>query len=81
MTNSTTMITDITTVITNGPNSATQALTNAASGVLMDYNGNLNLALTKLQELQQLLVAIIGDTAASDGTNLALLNGIQNNLT
>ena len=80
MANSTHMITDITTVITNGPNAASQALANVASGVIMDYSGNLTLCLIKMQELEQLMAAIIGDTDASDATNLALLQGIQNNL-
>lgn len=80
MANSTQMITDISTVITNGPNAATQALANVASGEIMDYPGNLNVALLKMQELQQLLTAIIGDTDASDAANLALLTKINNNL-
>lgn len=81
MANSTHIITDITTVITNGPNAATQALANVASGQIMDYEGNCNLILLKAQEMQVLLTAIIGDTDASDATNLGLLNGILNDLT
>ncbi len=73
---STHVIADITTVITNGPNAATQALANVASGVIMDYNGNTNLLLLKMQEISILLAAIVGDTDASDGTNLTLLNNI-----
>ena len=80
MANSTHMITDVTTVITNGPNTATQNLANVSSGQIMDYPGNVNLCLTKLQELNLLLAAIIGDTDASDATNLALLQGVFNNL-
>jgi hypothetical protein len=47
----------------------------------MDYNGNVNLCLTKLQELNQLLNLIIGDTDATDATNLGLLTGVYQILT
>ena len=80
MANSTHIITDLTTVITNGPNAATQALANTASGVLMDYSGNVNLLLLKAQEMAQLIAAVIGDTDASDAANLALLQGVQSDL-
>jgi hypothetical protein len=80
MTNSTQIITDLTSVITNGPNAATSALANVASGAIMDYAGNVNLLLLKAQEMQVLITAVIADTDASDTTNLNLLNGVKNDL-
>lgn len=73
---STHVITDITSVITNGPNGATQALANAPSGYIMDYQGNCNLLLTKMQEVSILLAEIVADTDSTDATNLTLLNNI-----
>jgi hypothetical protein len=80
MANSTQMITDITTVITNGPNAATQALALAASGVIMDYVGMSQLALLQMYELLTTLNLLVGDTSASDATNLTLLENIIANL-
>jgi hypothetical protein len=79
--NSTTMITDVTTVLTNGPNAATQALCNAASGVIMDYVGNVTEVLLELQQMSQRMNMIIADTDVSDAANLALLQKVANNLT
>ena len=80
MANSTQIITDLTTVISNGPNAATQALAITASGQIMDYSGNVQLLLLKAQEMKQLIAAVIADTDASDATNLGLLQGVQNDL-
>ena len=80
MANSTQIITDLGTVITNGPNAATTAKAINQAGPIMDYQGNVQLALLKAQELQQLMALIITDTDATDATNLGLLQGVQNDL-
>lgn len=78
---STQLITDIGTVISNGPSTATQAASIAAAGPIQDYIGNTKQMLLKLQEAKQLAVLIISDTdAASDATNLGLLQGITGSL-
>lgn len=81
MSNSTTIITDITTVIANGPQGNTSALAIAASGKIMDYKGNCNLILLKAKEMKYLLTMIVADTDSNqDATNLGLLNGILSDL-
>ena len=74
---STTLITDIGTVLTNGPSSVTQVNSIAAAGRIMDYIGNCHLCRLKLRESAALLTLVIGDTAAGDTTNLNLLTGIS----
>ncbi len=76
MAKSTAMLTDIGTVITNGPGATTLATVNAAAGPLMDYLGNCNLVKTKLQEAEVQLAAIKTDTDSTDSTNLTLINGL-----
>jgi hypothetical protein len=77
---STTIIVDMTTVLTNGPSSTTTANALAAGGPIMDYLGNSKLLLLKFNETSQLLAKIITDTDATDATNLALLVGVQSTL-
>jgi hypothetical protein len=73
---STTLITDLTTVINNGPSTVTQTNSIAAAGRIMDYIGNCNLCRLKLKESQVLIGYVIGDTDAGDGS-LSTLNNIQ----
>lgn len=75
------LITDTNSVITNGPNAATQADSIAAAGPIQDYVGNTKQLLLKLQEAKALAVLIIQGTDATDGTNLGLLQGITGSLT
>lgn len=105
MANSTTIITDLGSVITNGPSSTTQANAinpagasatggagnfvsgsgNYASGTyyggVMDYVGNVNLALAKARELAVLIQKILVNTDfPTDTTNNQLLSKILNDL-
>ena len=77
---STALITNTKSVISNGPNAATKALAIAQGGPIMDYAGNCNLLLTKLQECEVLIGKIIQDTDATDATNLGLLQNVQASL-
>ncbi len=72
---STALITDINTVITNGPNAATKAKAIAAAGPIMDYPGVCNLVQMKFRELAVLIKSVITDTDATDSANLTLLQG------
>lgn len=79
------IITNINTVISNGPTA--QTIKNAASGNLVtagayieDYVGLCNLVKTKLQEAKVLVAALIASTDGSDGS-LATLNTINADLT
>lgn len=76
MAKSTALITDATSVVTNGPAAASQVKANAAGGPLMDYQGNSKLLLLKFQESTVLLAKVLTDTDASD-PNLATLQGVQ----
>jgi hypothetical protein len=104
--NSTTIVTDLTSVATNGPSSVTQANAIAATalstvggsnnmtgttgiwgsgstfyGGVMDYQGQVQLAIQKAKELGQLIVRILVNTDAStDATNQALLAKVLNDL-
>lgn len=73
---STQLITDSNTVVTNGPNAATQAKSIAQAGPIMDYVGLTKQLVLKLQEVQQLQALIVSGTDATDSTNLTLLNNI-----
>src|SRR5580658_9616519 len=74
------MIADMTTVIANGPTSATTALATANSGPIMDYAGNTNEVLLGLKETSYLIGKVITDTDAGD-PSLTNLNAIQAALT
>lgn len=76
MAKSTALITDITSVITNGPAGTTPAKSIAAAGPIMDYPGNCSLILTYFQETAFLLGKVAGVTDAGDTANLALINGV-----
>ena len=80
---SSTAVTAMKSVLTNGPAAATTAKASAAAGPIMDYIGNCNLVLLKLQEVYELLSpspyvpkTLIYVTDSTDSVNLALLNGI-----
>lgn len=81
MSNSTQIITDLKSVYTNGPQGSTQANSISASGVILDYIGMTQLAVVKAEELNIIVNQLITNTDASgDATNLALLNGVVNDL-
>lgn len=81
MANSTTIITDITSVITNGAKGNTPAQSIAPSGYIMDYPGNVNLCLTKFKEIKALMKLILANTdQTQDSTNYTLLNNIYSDL-
>lgn len=71
---STAMITDITSVITNGPAAVTLANCIAAAGPIMDYRAQTNSTLLRFDRLVTLLNQIKTDTASGDTANLALIN-------
>ncbi len=73
------IITNINTVITNGPTVLTTAKANAAAGKIMDYAGNCKLIQTKLNECKNLITDIIADTDAGD-PSLTTLNTILTDL-
>lgn len=80
MTNSTTLITDMKSAISTGPSAASVALSNAASGQIMDLPGNMGLVLLKLQEAKVLLNAIVtNDMDSGDGIK-STLQGVLNSL-
>ena len=82
MANSTTIITDLGTVVTNGPSSVTAANANAAAGPIMDYLGNVKLLQLKAQEMAVLIVSVLAVTdAGTDSTNRNLLLAIQSDMT
>jgi len=79
MANSTQIITDLGTVITNGAGTSTAAAAVSASGNIQDYVGNVRLLQLKAQEMSVLMKAVVAVTdPATDGTNLGLLQGVQN---
>jgi len=73
------IITQINTVISNGPTAATTTKANAAAGKIMDYPGNCKLVLLKLQECKNLVTDIVADTDAAD-PSLTTLNAILTDL-
>lgn len=76
---STQVITDLSTVITNGPTAATLSNCIAPSGAIMDYAGNCKILKLKMQEISVLIGKVVNQTdPGSDGTNLSLLQKIQN---
>jgi hypothetical protein len=78
---STTYITDITSVITNGPNAATIAKAIAAAGPITDYVGMCYSVRTKLRQMNNLLTLMGTVTSASDdSTNKGLLADIVTGL-
>lgn len=74
---STTYITDIKTVYTNGPSVATKTLAIAPAGPIMDYLGNVKAVQRKLEEAAVLIGRILTDTDSSDSANLTLLQNIN----
>ena len=76
MPKSTAMITDIGTVITNGPNAATVAKAIAPAGPIQDYQSNCKGILLRLQECVNLLGTVKSVTVSGDATELGLINGL-----
>lgn len=74
---STQALTDMKSVISNGPGATTQANCIAAAGVIMDYLGLCRQILTSLSELVPLLTYVKTNTDnGTDGTNRTLILGI-----
>lgn len=73
---STSMLANMTSVITNGPKQATLDAAIAAGGPIQDYQGNCKLALLKLQEADKLANILDDMTNSADSANEALLDGI-----
>ncbi len=66
MSNSTAIITDLTTVAAAAPSAASKAAAIAAAGPIGDLVGNINVALLKAQELKLLLTAIKASSDSGD---------------
>lgn len=76
-----TLITNLTTVATNGPSAVTTANAIAPAGPIEDYPGMVQNALLKAQELKIVVANLILNTdATTDAANLALLNAVQADL-
>lgn len=82
MANSTTLITDLGTVKTNGFSTTTLANAQAAAGVIQDMPGNLQGCIVGLYDVKRRLVEMLKDvdTTGSDAANLALLNNVNASL-
>jgi hypothetical protein len=79
--NSTNIPGDLQSVLTNGASATTKANAIAAGGPIQDYQGNVNLLLTKSQEMAVLIARVIAVTdSGTDSTNRNLLLGVQNDL-
>lgn len=75
------LITDLTTVIANGPSAVTTANACAPAGPIEDYLGMTQNALLKAQELKVVVAQLISNTdATTDAANLALLNAVNADL-
>ncbi len=73
----TTVLADLASVITTGPGATTIASASAQAGPIMDYLGNLKLALLKFQEVRLQCLLLVSITDASDSANKTLLQGID----
>jgi len=71
------LITDISTVITNGPNATTTANASAPAGPIMDYLGMCASIKLHLQEVRNLFALLISVTDSTDSANLTLLTSLQ----
>jgi hypothetical protein len=81
MANSTSLITDLGTVKTNGFSTTTLANALAAAGKIQDMNGNLQGCIVGLYDVKRRLTEMIADVdAGSDGTNLGLMNNVNASL-
>lgn len=74
---STTLITNVQSVISAGPTAATLAKATNPTGPIMGYADNCNAALLKLKEAKVLLNQIITDTDAADPSLVSLQNVVQ----
>lgn len=77
---STAIVTDLGSLVTNGPNAATLAKAIAAAGPITDVKGMAELAKSKAKELYVLVNAIKSATDSSDSTNLTLIQGVLDSL-
>jgi len=79
MANSSAIITDLGTVITNGPSASTTAAAISASGNIQDYPGNCKLLQLKAQEMAVLMARVVAVTdPGTDSANYAKLITVQN---
>ena len=81
--NSTKLIADMKSVISNGPQGTTLATaaggtTVPGAGPIMDYKGMCQAVLVGFEESAKVLAALISVTAAGDATNLSKLTGVYN---
>lgn len=74
MSASTTLLTDMATIVALTPTAASTAAAIAAAGPIMDLPGNLKLAQAKLQEAKLLLVACDVDVDSGDPIQTTLTN-------
>lgn len=69
---STTLLTDIASVISTGPGALTTAACIAAAGPIMDYLGNCKLVQLRLQETLNLITLILAVTDSGDGSKATI---------
>lgn len=72
---STTLITNMKTVVNTAPTAATEVLANAAAGPITDVNGLQQSVLLNLQEASSKLTSLISVTDASD-PDLSLMQNV-----
>lgn len=76
-----TLITNLTTVITNGPSAVTTANAIAPGGPIQDYLAMVQNALLKAQELKVVVANLVLNTdGTTDAANLALLTAVNADL-
>lgn len=80
MSASTNMLSDAKAIVTAGPAAATTAKAINPAGPIMDYVGNTQLCVTKVQETDNLLLRILSVTDGSD-PNKTNLTAVQHELT
>lgn len=74
---STTLITNVTTVLSNGPSSVTKANAIAQAGPILGYPDLTQSALLALQEANVKITALLAATdASSDAANYTLLSNV-----
>lgn len=70
------VVTDMASIISNGPSVTTENNSIDPAGPIMDYPGNCFLVKLKLQEAAVLVTILVSVTATDDSTNKTLLQNI-----
>ena len=73
---STQVVTDVASLVTNGPTAADLVDVNAPAGPIMNWSNNASLSQLAVTELKSIVTQVVNNTAAGDVANLALLQGV-----